>query len=691
MESEIIELLSIKKNNNLKVDEIASILGKDKEEVQNTLRLLGKEGIVYKNNNDRYILVSNTSLKKGTIKITARKGAIVVLEDGTELDVVYKDKSKLSNNDTVLVEAYNQSGTAKIVKIINRRYYDYVGEVVKEGKNYIARCDGKIDIYLRDIYPIGTRLLIDGEYNTVKEVIGHKDDPGALEREVLALNGFPIEFSREYLDEVSKIEKSLSEEEIENQKRRGLKDQRGIISVTIDGEDTKDFDDAVAYHNNTIYVQIADPNRYIKEKGTMWDETLKRAISVYFPGCCNPMMHEVLSNGICSLVPGEDRYSVSMSIKMDDSGKVLNYKINEAVINNRKRMTYEDVNKYLEEGTIVDGYEDYTELIDNLYDSAMKVKNKMLREGFLEFTSDEVKFFFENSNIVDVKERHQGKAEELIEFLMLLHNMCMTDFFLKNKLPFISRFHDSPNNDKLNVWINLLKRKGYNINTGKKKDFTASDIKEVQKIYADCKEKVVYDKMAIMSQAKAKYSAYNIGHFALGMGAYSTGTSPIRRLADTINQRVLKDAIHYGVDYARKKWEKIMPYIARIATDAELRAIRTERKLDDIRKAEFMKQYEKQYFDVIVAGIYDNYMLVLYPDKMIYGKIYFNGGYFHPGKDGVSLMGKNGEKILIGDTINAKLLKTNIITGEITFFMRINDVKECNYEEKKGKKKVKSR
>lgn len=691
MESEIIELLSIKKNNNLKVDEIASILGKDKEEVQNTLRLLGKDGIVYKNNNDRYILVSNTSLKKGTIKITARKGAIVVLDNGTELDVVYKDKSKLSNNDTVLVEPYNQSGTAKVVKIINRRYYDYVSEVVKEGKNYIARCDGKIDIYLKDIYPIGTRLLIDGEYNTVKEVIGHKDDPGVLEREVLALNGFPIEFSREYLDEVSKIEKSLSEEEIENQKRKGLKDQRGIISVTIDGEDTKDFDDAVAYHNNTIYVQIADPNRYIKEKSTMWDETLKRAISVYFPGCCNPMMHEILSNGICSLVPGEDRYSVSMSIKMDDSGKVLNYKINEAVINNRKRMTYEDVNKYLEEGTIVDGYEDYTELIDNLYDSAMKVKNKMLREGFLEFTSDEVKFFFENSNIIDVKERHQGKAEELIEFLMLLHNMCMTDFFLKNKLPFISRFHDSPNNDKLNSWINLLKKKGYKINTNRKKDFTASDIKEVQKIYADCKEKVVYDKMAIMGQAKAKYSAYNIGHFALGMGAYSTGTSPIRRLADTINQRVLKDAIHYGVDYARKKWEKIMPYIARIATDAELRAIRAERKLDDIRKAEFMKQYEKQYFDVIVAGIYDNYMLVLYPDKMIYGKIYFNGGYFHPGKDGVSLMGKNGEKILIGDTINAKLLKTNIITGEITFFMRINDVKECNYEEKKGKKKVKSR
>lgn len=691
MESEIIELLSIKKNNNLKVDEIASILGKDKEEVQNTLRILGKEGIVYKNNNDRYILVSNTSLKKGTIKITARKGAIVVLDNGTELDVVYKDKSKLSNNDTVLVEPYNQSGTSKVVKIIDRKYYDYVSEVVKEGKNYIARCDGKLDIFLKDIYPIGTRLLIDGETNTIKEVIGHKDDPGVLEKEVLTLNGFPINFSREYLDEVSKIEKSLSEEEIEAEKRRGLKDQRSITSVTIDGEDTKDFDDAVAYHNNTIYVQIADPNRYIKENGTMWDETLKRGISVYFPGCCNPMMHEILSNGICSLVPGEDRYSMSMSIKIDNDGKVLNYKINEAVINNRKRMTYEDVNKYLEEGTIVDGYEDYTELIDNLYDSAMKVKNKMLREGFLEFTSDEVKFFFENSNIVDIKERHQGKAEELIEFLMLLHNMCMTDFFLKNKLPFISRFHDSPNNDKLNSWINLLKKKGYKINTNKKKDFTASDIKEVQKVYADCKEKVVYDKMAIMSQSKAKYSAYNIGHFALGMEAYSTGTSPIRRLADIINQRVLKDAIHYGVDYARKKWEKIIPYIARIATSAELRAIKTERKLDDIKKTEFMKKYEKQYFDVIVAGIHDNYMLVLYPDKMVYGRIYFNKKYYHVSKDGTSIYSDKGDKVFIGDSFNAKLLNVNTMTGELVFFKETNAIKECNYEEKKGKKKVKSR
>lgn len=579
MESKIIELLSIKKNNNLGVKEIAGILGEDKEEVHNTLRLLGKEGIVYKNNNDKYILVSNTSLKKGTIKITSRKGAIVVLDNGTEYDVVYKDKGKLAHNDTVLVEPYNQRGMAKVVKIIDRKYYDYVAEVVKDGKNYVARCDGKLDIFLKEIYPLGTRLLISGEYNTVKEVIGHKDDPGAVEKEVLALNGFPISFIDKYLEEVSKIEMSLSEDEI-----------------------------------------------------------------------------------------------------------------NEAVINNRKRMTYGEVNKYLEDSTILGGYEDYIDMLDDLYDSAMKVKRKMINEGFLEFTSDEVKFFFENNNIIDIKERHQGKAEELIEFLMLLHNMCMTDYFMKNNLPFISRFHDKPNDEKICTWINLLKKKGYKININKKKDFTAEDIRQVQEVYKDAKEKVIYDKMAIMGQSKAKYSSCNVGHFALGMGAYSTGTSPIRRIADTINQRILNDAITKGVDYARRKWEKITPLIAKIATSSELRAIKAERKLDDIRKAEFMKQYEKQYFDVMVAGIYDNYLLVLYPDKMVYGKVFFNRSYYHVNKDGCSIYSDKGEKIFIGDTFNAKLLNVNTMTGEVVFFKDTKVIKEFyGNEEKKGKKKVKSR
>ena len=272
---------------------------------------------------------------------------------------------------------------------------------------------------------------------------------------------------------------------------------------------------------------------------------------------------------------------------------------------------------------------------------------------------------------------------------MLLHNMCLTDYFLKNKLPFISRFHDSPDTDKLNSWIGLLKKRGYKINLGKKKDFTTNDIREVQKTYTGSREQIIYDKMAIMSQSKAKYSATNIGHYALGLDAYSTGTSPIRRLSDTINQRILKDSIHYGINYTKRKWEKITPYIARIATDGELRAIKAERKVDDIRKAEFMKQYEKEEFEVIVASIGDKYLTVLYPDNMIYGRLYYNERYFHLGKDGYSIVGANGEKILIGDMFTAKLSKVNTANGEIVFSKKTNEVK--NMYEERSKKKVRRR
>lgn len=689
MENNIIKLLSNKKNNNLRVEEIANILKEDKEEVLTILRILSKEGIVYKNNNDRYILISNTSLRKGTIKVTSKKGIIVLLEDNTEKEVIYKDMKKLNNNDTVLVDYTTKNNVVKVVKIIDREYYDFTAEVQKDGKKYIARCENGEDIILKEIYPLGTKLLIDGKTHLVKEVLGHKDDVSILEKEILALNKFPITFSDKYIEELEEIEKELNEDEILEAKRNGLKDQRNIPMVTIDGEDTKDFDDAVGYHNNTIYVQIADPNRYIKEKSSIWHETLKRGISVYFPGCCNPMMHENLSNGICSLVPNEDRYAVSFAIKIDNTGKVINYKINEAVMNNRKRMTYEDVNKYLEENILLDDYQEYQDLLDNLYNSAMKVKHKMLEEGFLSFTSDEVKFFFTNDKISNIKARHEGKAEELIEFLMLLHNMCMTDYFIKNRLPFISRFHDNPNNEKIEKWITLLKKKGYKINLGKKKDFTNQDIKEVQQSYLGTKEQIVYDRLAIMSQSKAKYSATNIGHYALGLGAYSTGTSPIRRLSDTINQRILKDSLHYGIDYTREKWEKVTPYIARIATSAELRAIKCERKIDDIRKAEYMKQFEKEDFEVIISDIKDKYMTVLYKEQMVYGKLYYNEKCFHLGKDGYSLMGSNGEKILIGDILEVKLSKVNTLTGEIIFTKKTNEIK--NIYEDKPKKKVRSR
>lgn len=688
MESSIIKLLSNKKDNALKASEIASLLEINEAEVKDILIKLSKEGIVYKKNNDRYVLTSNTSLKRGVVKL-GRKSAIVILDDNTEYGIFYKDQSKLKNNDTVLVKTY-ENGVAKIIKIVNRKYYDYVAEVIKEGKTYKAVAPSKEDIILNEPYPLGMRLLIDGEDNTVKKIIGHKDDTGQLEREILALNDFPIAFSREYLEELDKIPMYISEDEIENDKRDGLRDLRKINLVTIDGDDTKDFDDAVCYYHNTIYIAIADINRYIKEGTSIWNETLRRGISVYPPGCVNPMTHEKLSNGICSLIPNEDRYAVVVAIKLDDNGRPIDYRICKSIINNRKRMTYSEVNNYLEDNTIIAGYEEYTDILDNLYNEAMKVKKKMLEEGFLEFSSDEVKFLFENSSLIDIKGRKQGKAEELIEFLMLLHNIVMTDYFLKNKLPFISRYHGEPNNDKLILWNNLLKQRGYH--TLKVKHFSAEDIKERQRTYLDSPERIILDSIAVRSQSKAKYSAYNIGHYALGLKAYATFSSPIRRLSDFINQKIYEDALEYGVEFARDKWTQLAPYIAKLATDSEIRAIKVERKIDDIRKAEYMEKFIGSSFKALVAEVKESFIKILLPEKMIYGKIFIDRRYYHLSKDGFSLLASDGSRILVGDEINVTLCRVNKNEGEL-FFIGVNKVVKEQYdgEEKKSKKKIKGR
>ena len=244
MESSIITILSQEKNKMMKLEEITKEL-----KVQDTTKLLAviknleETGIIFRDKKGRYTLITNTNLKRGIIKITKKKGPIVIFEDKTETVVTYKDHKTLENNDIVLVDISNN--IAKVVKIIRREHHNFIAEVIKDEHGYKAVSNGYESIILDEIYPLGTKLLIDGKTLEVKEVLGHKDDVGTKEKEVLAEYNFPISFNEEYLKEVNSIEKSLSEEVIDMDKRNGLKDQRSITSVTIDGDDTKDFDDAV--------------------------------------------------------------------------------------------------------------------------------------------------------------------------------------------------------------------------------------------------------------------------------------------------------------------------------------------------------------------------------------------------------------------------------------------------------------
>ena len=687
MEHNIIELLNNKMTSNLNLNDIARRLGVKTEEIEDTIRFLEENGTIFLDKSGRYSLVSKSSLKKGIIKITSRKGAIVVLEGGKDLDLILNSHSKVRHNDIVLVEPYYKGGTAQLVKVLKREYKDYVGTVIKEEGIYkLEFSDGKY-ITLKEKYPLGTRILLDGKTNQIKKVIGHKDDPDIRIKELLLVNGFSVNFSDDYMDELkNEIMNELSEEIILEEKKKGRLDLRKIDIVTIDGDDTKDFDDAVGFVNNTLYVAIADTEYTIKEDSTIDKDTIKRGISVYPPGMVNPMIHHKISNGICSLVPGEDRFTVSSITRFDEHGERVSFKAPMTIINSKKRMTYEDVNKYLEEGIILPGYENYTEMLNKLYNFAMKQKNKMLNEGFLEFSSSEIKVIFENERIIGIKQRHHGKAEQLIEFLMLYHNLEMTSEFIKRGIPFIARNHGEPNQDKLIAWCKLLSQRGYRVDI--KKKYTNEDIKELLKIYSDGKEKIVLDNIGIRAQSKANYGAYNKGHFALGVKAYATFTSPIRRLSDYINQRIYADALKYGNEFTRDKWEPRMEALAKIATDSEIRADKVEMTAVKIKTAEYMANVPVgTIYNGFIASISSGSIKVLLPNG-IYGTVLYSNKDYSIGKDGFSLIhNTTGERFLVGDSMNVSFKNIKSETGDI-ISSRVGDYKN---EKEKGKSKIRVR
>ena len=686
METKIINLLNIKKNISMNYDEIKKELDLSKEDLEEALSNLEKYGTIYQSKNGRYSLVSRTSLKKGIVKVTSRKKVIVELEDG-DFDLIFDKKNIVKNNDIVLVDPHYNSNRATVVKILTKeKVQDYIGTIVREGNHQVIRSESHKDIILRKEYPEGVNVLVNGETNEIKEIL--EDRYKIKVKELLVKNGFPTSYSTEYLKELEDIPNSLSEEEINKAKQEGVFDLRDIPHVTIDSEDTKDFDDAVAW-NGMLYSSIENVPEHVKEGSLIEKDAIERGISVYPPGMVNPMLHHKLSNGICSLNPGVDRFASSIIFKIDDKYNIKPYVMGRSIIRSRAKLTYEKVNEYLEEGRVPEGYEAYTEMLEKLYNIAMKVKKNLLENGFLMFSSTEVKFIFENEKVTNIKGRHQGKAEELIEFIMLLHNMTKTDYMIKHNLPFIARNHDLPNNDKLNAWVKLISQRGYKVD--KKDSYTNEDIKQILSIYRGNADQLVLDNLAIRSQSKARYSHMNKGHFALGLKAYATFTSPIRRLSDYINERIYQDSVLYGDKYAIEKWEPKMEELAKICTDSELRADKVERKADNLKKLEYMNTVSVgSKYTATISKVGKGYIEVLLPN-MVYGKVYISARDYSVSKDGYSLFNNiNGERILVGDQIDVSLLKVDMDKEEV-LLLRSSYSKENNYEEKKGKKKVKKR
>ena len=557
MEEEVISILSNPDRPAMSAIEINDMLGysdiEDYKKLVTILDKMVKDGIIYySEKKKRYLLLKNSHLVKGKLIVNPKGYGFVVIGEGKKDIYINKDNlNDARNNDSVLIELIGDKTEGKIIKIIDRDEDSFVGTVYfNDGKCFVKPDKkGNYDI---EILPEYTKGLVDGHKVVVKpmggnkyvgsilHVIGHKNDVGVDILSFVYKYGFKPKFPDEVVDSLKDIPDDIGNEDISD--RVDLRDR---VIFTIDGDDTKDIDDAISIKKiddgYELGVHIADVSHYVKKDSVLDKEAYERGTSVYLVDRVIPMLPHQLSNGICSLNPNVDRLAMSCVMKINNHGKVVSYDIFKSVIRSRIQMTYNNVNDILDNNNIPSSYEEFVPDLKMMKELSDILRKKMVNNGYIEFSSPEPKIIVDDKcHPIEIKLRNEGTGENMIENFMVVANETVGGYVFYQGLPGIYRVHDRPDEKRLASFFDFLSARGYVVN-GKRCDITSKDLQYILNQLSDKPDAKILNDMAIRCQAKAVYSAENIGHFGLGSKCYSHFTSPIRRYPDLILHRLVKD------------------------------------------------------------------------------------------------------------------------------------------------------
>jgi len=495
------------------------------------------------------------------------------------------------------------------------------------------------------------------------EVIGHKNDPKTDILSIIYEHEIKKDFSEETIKEVENISFELKEEDHLN--RRDIRDKKVF---TIDGDDAKDFDDALSIDvlengNYLVGIHIADVTHYIKEGGALEKELVERGTSVYLANSVIPMIPKKLSNDICSLNPNVDRLCLSLNVELDKEGKIKNYEIYESVINSKKRMTYKEVNEILDNKNVVNGYENFVSELELLNLLSKKLISKRKSRGGLDFNIPEQKWIVDdNDEPIELLLRTSGTGEKLIEAFMILANEVVAEHVFNLDLPFIYRVHEKPELEKVKKFLILLNNLGYKIAV-KIRQITPKDMQMILDKIKDSKIFSLLSEFAVRSTKKAEYKVENLGHFGLASRIYTHFTSPIRRSPDCSIHGVLKKYLK-GQRLSSEDLKIIrerLIYISERASYKERQAIECERDVNDMLSAKYMSNKIGQEFDGIIAGIIPNGMFVRL-ENYIEGMVRLDSldDYYVFDEPSMSLRGRKSKKSYkLGDKIRVKTVSTS--------------------------------
>ena len=624
---------------------------------------------------------------KGVLDITRSGMGFVTTEQLSE-DIIVRpgDFNTALHGDTVRLkirhEARGKRKQGRVVEVVRRKQTEFIGRMqMSDGFGFfVAETDKPMpDIFIpkqnfngaNDNERVVVRLLEwekDGKrpIGEVVSVLHEEDSNDVAMKEILLENGFPIGFPDDAMEEAARMA-NISGSEV-----RKRKDVREILTFTIDPIDAKDFDDALSFRilkngNYEIGVHIADVAHYVEEDTALDKAAYHKATSVYLPDRVNPMLPELISNVLCSLVPREDRLTFSAIFQISPKGQVKHHWLGKTVIHSDHRFTYEEVQEIIEskEGL-------YSEPILTLNHIAQRFRKQRFKRGAINFSSQEVRFKLdEESRPVGIIVKQSKEAHQLIEEFMLLANRTVAADLSKvevNKkpLPFPYRVHDNPDEEKLIPFVAFAKKFGHKFDVSSP-DAIATSFNQMLNDVQGKPEQHVLEQLGIRTMAKAKYATENIGHYGLGFENYCHFTSPIRRYPDILVHRVLQRVIQNQLLVDKKMEQK-----CKHCSERERAAMEAERAANKYKQVEYMKNFLGEEFEGVISGVASFGFWVETVEHKCEGLVNINSLFdfddFRLLESDYCLVGhRSGKKFRMGDKVWIKVMSANLTRRQLDY------------------------
>jgi ribonuclease R len=703
---QLIDLIKTRTGKPVMVRELMRLLKlktEDRHELKRALHELVLNGDIVKTRGNRYGLPEKMDLETGIFQAHSQGYGFVIPEKKGRTDIYISAKGKLDamNGDKIVARVSPPVGKKKItgkregviIRILERAHTKVVGtyelpDPRTGGYGFVTSQDPKItqdliigrenagtakdgDIVSAQIiaYPMRGRP----PEGRIVKVIGRPGQPGIDAELIIEQYELPVHFTPATLQEAEDIPQQLSAA-----MRKGRKDLRDLVTVTIDGETARDFDDAISIEKikagYRLWVHIADVSSYVKEDTSLDEEAYQRGTSVYLPDRAIPMLPEALSNGICSLNPNVDRLTFTCEMDISPEGEILRYDIYESVINSNERMTYTAVREILVDRD-AGQLKRYAALLDEfgLMEELMAIlRAKRAKRGSIDFDLPEPQIVLDlQGRMTDILRAERNMAHQIIEEFMLAANETTARHIERKKAPFIYRIHEEPAEEKLTDLIDFLATLGITLPAVKKLKPL-----HLQKALAKAKgtpEETLINTVLLRTMKQAKYSAENVGHFGLAAETYTHFTSPIRRYPDLIVHRILKADLQGKLKDATfvEKLAEELPGQADHCSRRERIAMEAERDVITMLKLEFMKDKVGEVYDGIITGVLQFGFFVQLRDLFVEGLVHVSSlsdDYYHYVEKLHLLRGeKKKSSYRIGDEVRVRVDRVDAVRKRIDF------------------------